>query len=176
MPFDSLTLAPREKLEIAATKAGLEIIDLGLLERHMAAEVKRREPGWAYRNRAMLQVAFGIAVVAGFTGFLVLESRGFVVPAFAVAVALCGLVIAALATPMHGPARWKERVEPHLASVHPRIARSAQALREQLPEAEFRIGELFQERVKLDPYLIAAHGDTRLLLGIWDGDNGIVSA
>ena len=176
MPFDSLTLAPQDQLQIAASKAGLEIVDLVLLERHKSAEIKRREPGWAYRHRAILRMAFGISVIAGFIGFLLLDGQGFTFPALAMAASVASLVVAVLTIPMRGPAHWQERAEPDLASVHPRVARSARALREQLPEAEFRIGELFQRQVKLDPYLIAVYGNERLLLGIWDGDDLIFCA
>lgn len=176
MPFDSLTLAPSETLQTAASEAGLAIVDLGLLERHKAAELKRHEPGWAYRHRATLQIGFGIAVVAGFVGFLLLNSQGFTAPALAMVVALCGLIAFALTMPIRAPARWEERVEADLASVPPCIARSARTLREKFPEVEFRVGELFQREIKLDPYLVAGHDDARLLLGIWDGDKVIFCA
>lgn len=176
MPFDSLTLAPGETLQTAASKAGLTIVDLALLERHKAAELRRHEPGWAYRHRATLQIGFGIGVVAGFIGFLLLNSQGFTAPALAMVVALCGLVAFAFTMPIRGPARWEERAEPDLALVHPCVARSARSLREKLPDVEFRVGELFQQETKLDPYLVAEHGDGRLLLGIWDGDNVIFCA
>jgi hypothetical protein len=184
MPFDGLTfrslallpLTPDTTLETAAARAGLKHLDFALLERHKAAEIERHEPGWLYRHRGALQPAFGLAVVACSLGFVVLEARGLGVAAGALGVVLLAMVALAMLKTMRGPARWEERSAPDLSEVHPQIADAARRLRKQRPDVELRLGELFQDRVMLDPYLVAVAGDEQLLLGIWDGATVILSA
>lgn len=184
MPFDGLTvrsfdllpLTPDTTLEAAAARAGLQPLDLALLERHKAAEIERHEPGWLYRHRSALQPAFGVAVVACSIGFIVLEARGFAVPAAALGIALLAMVALAMLKTMRGPAHWEERSVPDLTEVHPQIADAARRLRMRRPDVELRLGELFQHRVMLDPYLVAVAGDERVLLGIWDGATVIACA
>ena len=80
MPFDSLMVrsldqrpaAPLPRLEAAAARLGLQLLDLELLERHKAAELQRHAPSWAYRHRTALRLAFGLTMVAGLVGFAVL--------------------------------------------------------------------------------------------------------
>jgi hypothetical protein len=38
------------------------------------------------------------------------------------------------------------------------------------------LGELIQDRITLDPYLVAEYGEDRAVLGIWDGDTLIAPA
>ena len=56
-----------------------------------------------------------------------------------------------------------------LDTVHPKIRQSAACLQEWLPGLSFKLGELVQDRVVLDPYLIAEYRDEWAVLGIWDG-------
>jgi hypothetical protein len=184
MPFDSLMVrsldqrpaAPLPRLEAAAARLGLQLLDLELLERHKAAELQRHAPSWAYRHRTALRLAFGLAMVAGLLGFVALAAHGFVLASGCAAVAVLGLLVLAQAKRMRGPAHWEERPALDLAEVHPRIAESARRLRVELPEVEFRLGELFQDRILLDPYLVAVRGEERLLLGIWDGTTLLLCA
>jgi hypothetical protein len=180
MPFDSLTLCPLDlpltpdaTLEAAAARAGLAHLDLALLERHKAAELERHAPGWAYRHRSALQPAFGLTVVACNLGFIVLEARGLTTAAIVMGAGLLAVVALGMLKTMRGPARWEERPARDLTEVHPQIADAARRLRLQLPDVELHLGELFQDRVMLDPYLVAVAGEERLLLGIWNGETVI---
>lgn len=185
MPFDSLTLRPLDllpvappntTLEVAAARAGLERLDLALLERHKAAEIQCHAPGWVYRHRGALQPAFGLAVVACSLCFVLLEARGLAFAAAAIGASLLGMIALAMLKTMRGPAHWEERSAPDLSEVHPQIADAARRLRAQHPDVEFRLGELFQDRVMLDPYLVAVAGNEQLLLGIWNGPAIILCA
>ena len=53
---------------------------------------------------------------------------------------------------------------------------AALRLQRRLPGVGFIEGELFQERVRLDPYLVAEYGDARVVLAIWDEDRVIACA
>jgi hypothetical protein len=184
MPFDSLTLRsldllpllPPDTLEAAAVRAGLTRLDLALLERHKASELERHASGWAYRHRGALQPAFGLTVIAASRGFVLLEASALTLAAAAVGGALLALMALAMLKTMRGPAHWEERSVPDPDTVHPQIADAARRLLAQSPNAKFRIGELFQDRIMLDPYLLAVSGDERLLLGIWNGKTVILCA
>jgi hypothetical protein len=184
MPFDSLTfrspdlhsLAPTMTLEAAAARAGLKRLDLALLERHKSAELARHAPSWSYRHHTALQLAFGLTVVASSLGCVVLEARVLPIAATAVGAGLLGMIALAMLKTMRGPARWEERSVPDLFAVHPQIANGARRLRIERPDVEFRLGELFQDRVMLDPYLVAVAGNERLLLGIWNAETVLLSA
>lgn len=80
--------------------------------------------------------------------------------------------------PIKGPAQWRERVifdlREHQAPAA--IREAALRLQDRLPEIRLVVGELVQDRVTLDPYLLAEHGDARAVLGIWDGDQVIACA
>src|SRR5262249_42052567 len=90
------------------------------------------------------------------------------------AVMLAGVVLAHSTIPVRGPAVWQERAINNLDSVHAAVRVSAQRLQERLPGVRFRLGELIQDRVTLDPYLLVEYGTERAVLGIWDED-GLIS-
>ena len=52
----------------------------------------------------------------------------------------------------------------------------AHTVKREFPPARLIIGELRQDTVVLDPYLIAEYGDDRVVLGIWDGEQVIACA
>ncbi|HKT19682.1 MAG TPA: hypothetical protein VJR47_16650 [Stellaceae bacterium] len=183
MPFDAIMLrspAPNlpglPPLEAAAARAGLKRFDLALLERHKSLELGRHPPSWGYRYRGLLRLAFGLVLVAGGLGFIELAAHGSPLAGIGMAICLIALLAFVQSKKMRGPAHWQERPAPALAGVHPRIAHEARRLRAELPEVEFRLGELVQDRVLLDPYLVAIKGDERLLLGIWNGTTVLVCA
>lgn len=176
MPFDGKLFPASETLSAALQASGLDRLDLDLLARHKAAELNRNPPGWLYRHRTPVRLAYGLALIGGFICFAMLGAHGPAPSAIAAAAATSALILAALLVPMRGPARWVERPEQDLRSVHPAIRESALRLRGRLPDAEFRVGELFQNRVKLDPYLVADYRGARILLGIWDGETVILRA
>lgn len=178
MPFDTMMLRPlapplpasdAATLKAAAARAGLKCFDLERLERHKSLELQQHMPSWAYRHRTALRLAFGLTMVAGLLGFVGLAAHGFALASSSTIACVLALLVLAQLKRMRGPAHWEERLAPDLAGVHPLVAETALRLQAQVPDVQFRLGELFQERVLLDPYLVAARGDERLLLGIWNG-------
>ena len=60
--------------------------------------------------------------------------------------------------------------------VHPVIRESALRLQEKLPGVKFKLGELIQDRVTLDPHLIAEYDGEQAVLGIWEGEKLIAGS
>ena len=60
--------------------------------------------------------------------------------------------------------------------VPPSIAAPARLLLRDLPGATLTLGELVQDAVVLDPYLLLEYQGERICLGIWDDDLVIASA
>ena len=174
MPFD-LSRSPHDLLHAAARTSGLRILDLDLLEQHKVAELRHHPPNWGYHHRGALRIAFGLALIVEFLVLVLVESKADDLALVPIAV-MTATVITAWLAPIRGPARWRERHDQGLIGVHPRVAGPARRLQAELPDVEFQIGELFQDRVKLDPYLVAQCGGARLLLGIWEGERVIACA
>lgn len=173
MPFDGTNLAwsGETGLASALAAAGIEEIALETLEAHCAEEERRHPPSWLYGHSHSVLLAEAGALAVAVLGFSALSSTGS--PAWGLGIFLIGLGFALLPMllPVRGPARWQERTIGDLGGVHPVVRERAEALRAQIPDLRFRLGELFQERILLDPYLVAEHQGARILLGIWDGDN-----
>lgn len=178
MPFDgaNFTLSKQDVLELVMSASGLKLIDLGFLGRHKAEQLRLHPPGWAYRHQpavALLQVAMLLLSVGLFVALL---SAHLVPWGFAAGVAMFVLASAAMFLPVKGPAQWRERMLEDLREVPPTIRETAEQLQHHLPAVGFVVGELFQDRIKLDPYLIAEYGNARVVLGIWDGETVIACA
>ena len=178
MPFDGVNfaLSAQDVLEAAMSASGLEPIDPCLLDRHKAEQIRRHPAGWAYRHQlaiALAQVAVLIASGGLFVGLLSAHQMAW---GFASGLAMFGLGLSMLAVPVKGPARWRERAAGDLSELPPAIREAAGQLQRRLPGVAFVVGELYQERVRLDPYLVAEYGNARAVLGIWDGDKVIACA
>ncbi len=63
-----------------------------------------------------------------------------------------------------------------VAKIPTAIRGVAYATKREFPPARLILGELRQDTVVLDPYLIAEYGDDRVVLGIWDGAEVIACA
>jgi hypothetical protein len=77
-------------------------------------------------------------------------------------------------------ARWEERVvaaEMLIALGVPLgIVRLARELQGEAEGSELILGELLQEQVELDPYLVLRYRGERVCLGIWDRGRVIAAA
>lgn len=173
MPFDGLNLNPgsaQEVLAAAMAASGLTIGDTRRLDEHKIEQLRAHPPGWAYRHRAALTSAQAILLLVGLTAFIAACTARVYGYGLILGAVPLGLALSLPLIPLRGPAAWRESADPDLQRVHPAIRRSALRLKEQLPEVEFRIGELFQDRVRLDPYLLADYRGAQTVLGIWDGE------
>lgn len=183
MPFDGanlvvedLVLSPQEILESALFRGGLKPVEPCVLARHMAEQIRRHPAGWAYRHQRAVELAQVAVLVAGVVSFVGLFSADRVVWGAAAALAAFGLGVLPMLAPTKGPARWRERGVDDLREVPAEIRERALRLQRRLPEIGYAVGELYQDRVRLDPYLLAEYGEARAILGIWDGDEVIACA
>lgn len=178
MPFDGANRAStaQELLEAALWAGGLRLIDPSILDDYKAEQVRRHPPGWVYRHRGSVQLVQAIALMAGLVAFITLFSSDRYAWGLSIAVLTFGLAVAPMLVPVRGSARWKIRLAEDLSAMPPEIGSAALRLREQLPEVSFRLGELFQDRVNLDPYLVADYRGAQALLGIWEGERLILCA
>lgn len=166
----------RELLERAALASGLAPPDLGILEAHKTDQVRRHAPGWIYRHTLAIQVSQPGLMLAGAIGFGLLGANGLMMPAIACVALAFALAFMPLLVTSAGPARWEETHDPDLRLVHPEVRDAALRLGANFPQARFILGELYQDRARLDPYLVAEYRGVRVLLGIWDEDRLILCA
>jgi hypothetical protein len=178
MPFDGASFALSEKnvLETAVYASGLRPIDPRFLSRHKAEQVLCNPASWAYRHQQVVALA-QVAVLLTSVGLFVVMLSAHEAPlGFVAALATFALGSAALFLPVKGPALWRERETADLSGAPAVIRQSAKRLQRRLPGVGFVVGELYQEQVRLDPYLVAEYGGARVVLGIWDGDQVIACA
>jgi len=171
MPFDGLkpALSAEDALATAFAAAGVGMIAPQLLASHKAKQLQRYEPSRFYRHGAALVLAQCALLLIAAGGFCALSSSGHPWLGSAVGAFALALLLAPLKLRVRGPARWRERRVRTLDGVHPEIRARAQRLTRQIPELDYRVGELIQDEVTLDPYLIAEYRGERAVVGIWDG-------
>jgi hypothetical protein len=175
MPFDALLAPPRPRLlaDILADR-GIRPVALETLAAHRQAQLERFAPSFWHQHQAWLPVGLiGSVVCMALTGrgssWLSLFWLG-----------IMTLLIVFGVFRVSAGARWEERV------VAPRslleqgvplaIARLARDLLGEADGAELILGELLQEHVELDPYLLLRYRGERVCLGIWDGRRVIAAA
>jgi len=178
MPFDGATfvLSEQDVLESAMSASGLEPVDPCFLYRHKAEQIRLHPPGWAYRHQQAVALAQVAVLLASVGLFVVLLSAHLIPSGVGAGLAMFGLGSSALFLPVKGPARWRERATDDPREAPPAIREAALRLQRRLPEIRFVVGELFQDRIRLDPYLVAKYGNARVVLGIWDGHEVIACA
>jgi hypothetical protein len=175
-PFDKAGSSAQELLERAASASGIAILDSRFLEAHKADQIRRHPASWIHRHSVAVQVCQPILLLVGVMGFGLLGAEGVMVPAIACLILAFPLAILPLLFPVRGPARWEEIWDPDLKRVHPELREVARRLKANFPQACLVLGELYQERTRLDPYLVAEYRGARIVLGIWDDERLILRA
>lgn len=184
MPFDAL-LAPVRQRPLAQflTDYGVVPVPLQALAAHKQAQLERFAPSFWHQHQTWLPVGligsvFLMSVSGGLTNRMLPDS---LVPSW---LSLFWLVVMALLIVfgvfrVSAGARWEERfVTPEMLielGVPLRIARVARDLCGATPGAALILGELLQNEVVLDPYLLLECEGERVCLGIWD-DRRIIAA
>ena len=59
---------------------------------------------------------------------------------------------------------------------HPEVRDVARRLKTNLPNVGLVLGELYQDRTRLDPYLVAEYCGARIVLGIWEDERLMLCA
>lgn len=186
MPFDALVAPERPQLlteVIAAT--GIEPVSLEALEAHKDAQLERFAPSFWFRHQPVLPVALlGSVGAMAFTGGLAQRalSDASPIPGWVTLGWMCviGLLIGAGVFRVRAGAHWEERWVPSDwlpdLGVPQRIAALARDLTSQIPGSTLILGELKQEYVILDPYLLLERDGEQVCLGIWDGSDIVACA
>jgi hypothetical protein len=184
VPFDAL-LAPTEPRTLAQALDDRCIvpIDLASLAAHKQAQLARYQPSFWQRHEAWLPIALvgSIGCMAASGGLTHGIAAGASLLAWSPALiwmSSFALLIVFGVFRVRAGAHWQERTVPveHLNRLGvPRdIAATAKLLHRELPGSELILGELVQQEVVLDPYLIVMCHDEMACLGIWD-DTGVIA-
>lgn len=179
MPFDSLLLPPRPRL-----LAQLTPIPLQALEAHKQGQLERFMPSFWYRHQAWLPAGLigSVACMATSGGLANGFAPGSLLPSGLTLswLSVIALLIVFGVFRVSAGASWEERwVSPEALDdigVPSPIAAVARALCRESPQANLILGELKQQEVVLDPYLLLEHDGERVCLGIWDGTRIIAAA
>jgi hypothetical protein len=194
MPFDAL-LAPPDPKTLAQALGDRRItpVDRLHLAAHKQAQLARFQPGFWQRHEAWLPIALVgsigcMAVSGGLThavspweisiwGIGALAALLSWLPTLIWMSSFALLILFGVFRGRAG-AEWQERTvlpeELDRLGVPGEIAVTARTLARELPDAELILGELIEDAVVLDPYLIVQCHDQVACLGIWD-DRGVIA-
>jgi len=184
MPFDALVAPARPKplLEVLAHH-GVTPVSLEVLQAHKWAQLERFAPSFWYRHQPLLPAALlGSVGCMAATGGLTQRMVGGGSPASGWLtlgwMCVIGLLIGAGVFRVRAGSHWEERWVPvdwlpDLGVPEP-IAVLARELCRRVPGSALILGELKQEYVVLDPYLLLDYDGVQVCLGIWD-EGGIVA-
>jgi hypothetical protein len=184
MPFDALVAPERPKLlsELLADH-GVTPVSLEVLEAHKRAQLERFAPSFWFRHQPLLPAALlGSVGCMAATGGLTqrMMPGGSPVSGWLTLAWMCviALLIGAGVFRVRAGSHWEQRWVPadwlrDLGVPEP-IALRARELCRNVPGSSLILGELVQEHVVLDPYLLLDCDGAQVCLGIWD-DGGIVA-
>ena len=185
MPFDALLAPPRPRLlaEIL-DEHGATPVPLEALAAHMRAQRERFAPSFWHQHQTWLPVGligsvFCMAMSGGIANGVL---PGSLLPSWLSLfwLGVMTLLIVFGVFRVHAGARWEERVVAAEMlielGVPSRIALLARELWREAPGSILVLGELLQQEVVLDPYLLLERDGERVCLGIWDGRRIIAAA
>lgn len=183
MPFDALVIPVRQKslCEILADQ-GIKPVSLEALAAHKQAQVERFAPSFWYRHQALLPTALlgSVAGMAASGGVAQQLGNGSPWPSILTLAWMCviAMLIGAGVFRVRAGSHWEERWVPvgwlDDLGVPDRIATLARSVQRAAPGSALILGELIQEEVVLDPYLLVERDGEVVCLGIWE-DNTIVA-
>ncbi len=186
MPFDALIVPSRPTpLAHIAQAYGIVPVSLAALDEHKQAQLDRFQPSFWYRHQALLPISMvGSVACMASTGGVAnsMLAPGSMVPSYLTLawLGVIGLLVLFGVFRLQAGSYWDERLvfvgELDGLGVPPAIADVAFMLSRVMPGSTLILGELKQEEVVLDPYLLLGRGDETICLGIWDGDRVIACA
>jgi hypothetical protein len=185
MPFDALLAPPRPRLlaELLDDHGAMPV-PLEALAAHKRAQLERFAPSFWHQHQTWLPVGLmgSVACMATSGGIANGMLPGSLLPSWLSLfwLGVMTLLIVFGVFRVSAGARWEERSvaaeELAASGVPARIARLGCALQRGSPDTTLVLGELLQEQVVLDPYLLVQRGNECVCLGIWDGERIIASA
>jgi hypothetical protein len=185
MPFDALLTPVRPRLlsEVLDDYA-IAPVAWRVLAEHKQTQLARFAPSFWYQHQTWLPVGLlgSVGCMAATGGLANGGLPGSALPSWLTLawMGVIALLIMFGVFRVHGGAYWEERWVPGGAlgglGVPEPIAAMARALHRDLPGSALILGELMQEEVVLDPYLVLDCDGERVCLGIWDGARIIACA
>ena len=185
MPFDALLAPVRPRLlsEVLDDHA-ISPVAWQRLADHKQAQLAKFAPSFWFQHQTWLPVGLlGSVGCMAMTGGLANGGLpGSVLPSWLTLAWMCVIALLVMfgVFRAHGGSHWEERWVPGGAlgglGVPESIAAMARALHRDLPGSTLILGELLQEEVVLDPYLLLEFDGECVCLGIWDGARIIASA
>lgn len=185
MPLDALSgTITAESLSDLLEQRDIEPVDWGALAAHKQAQQRKFGPTFWYRHQASLgftlvgSIGFMALTAGGANSMMPPSSQG---PLWISMVWMCfvaALIVSGVFRARAG-SHWEERWLPvdrlETSGVPASIAALARSMHREIPGSTLILGELIQESVVLDPYLLLVRGEERVCLGVWD-DAGIIAA
>jgi hypothetical protein len=186
MPFDALVAAARPlSLLEALSDHGITPVSTEALEAHKQAQLDRFAPSFWYRHQPLLPAALlGSVGCMAATGGVAqrMMPGGSPLSGWLTLGWMCviALLIGAGVFRVRAGSHWEERWVPvdwlkDLGVPEP-IALLARDLYRKVPGSSLILGELKQEHVVLDPYLMLECDGEQVCLGIWEDDEIVACA
>jgi hypothetical protein len=185
MPFDALVAPEQTKsLSEVLDDRGITPVSREALAAHQQAQLEKFAPSFWYRHQALLPTALlaSVGCMAATGGMAHRLDGSSLLPSWLTLAWMCviGLLIGAGVFRVRAGSHWEERWIPtdwlDELGVPAPIARLARSLHRATPGSVLIIGELLEERVVLDPYLLLERDGETVCLGIWDGGHIIACA
>ncbi len=184
MPFDALPARPEPKT-LAQAIDERRIVPIGWagLDAHKQAQLARYHPSFWLRHEAWLPLALVgsvgcMAASGGLTHQIATATSLLSWSPTLIWLGCFALLIVFGVFRVHAGAHWQERIvrveDLDSLGVPAEIATAARTLHRDVAGSELILGELIQQEVVLDPYLIVACNAELACLGIWD-DSGMIA-
>jgi hypothetical protein len=184
VPFDAL-LAPSEPRTLAQALDDRCFVplDRAILAAHKQAQLARYQPSFWQRHEAWLPIALVgsvgcMAASGGLTHGIAADASLLASAPALIWMSSFALLIVFGVFRVRAGAYWRERVVPvedlGRVGVPREIGATVRVLNRDLPGSELILGELVQQEVVVDPYLIVMYDNEMACLGIWD-DAGVVA-
>jgi len=196
MPFDNLpvsgTVFSTPPLTLAATvqHLGIAPVPHQILLAHKISQLHKYPGNWWFHHTALgsifVVISFFVSILFA-SGCLISAMMSvhagdydvaliLAVLGGAAAIIVNGILIPiALSKKLKGPAIWIEHTGiGMLTTVPSSMAGLVWQIKTLLPRVIIVVGELRQESVSLDPYLLVRYGIEEIVIGIWDDETGVL--
>lgn len=185
MPFDALFVPPRPRLLAEVLEQhGVVPVPIRVLAAHRQAQLARFAPSFWHQHQTWLPVGLigsvgSMAASGGLTNAVMpasVLSSWLSLAWFGVMALLIVFGVFRVSAGASWEERWVAADQLHRLGVPEPIAGCAVALHRDAPGSVLILGELRQEEVVLDPYLLLERDGERVCLGIWDSGRVIAAA
>ena len=185
MPFDALVAPTRLKtLAEVLLDHGVSPVSPQTLAGHKQAQLEKFRPGFWQQHQTWLPVGLlgSVGCMAASGGFANRLMPASVIPSWLTLTWMCVIALLVVFGVFRGHAgsHWEERWVAGAwlrgLGVPEPIAAIALSLHRDAPGSSLLLGELIEEEIVLDPYLLLVQDGEAVCLGIWDGGRIVACA